>query len=588
MKTYQKILGVLFIIMIIIFIVFIIIYTIKHRKKSIDKVGYIKENLIKERLKDTKSTVVFDKLGNNGNFGNQLFQIAAVIGLGTKYNCNVSFPDKWKYNKYFISDIPETPYKNVDVNIKETDSAYIPIEIKNDSRTYSIDGYFQSDKYFNFCADKIRKLFTFNSEYIKKVKSIIPSVDHPNSIGLHIRRGDTITKQYKDVYQHCSPIYYKNAVEYIKNKNKNEDLPIIICSDDIEYCKKEIGPLFYNNVVYSKFTNDPDGQLLDFITLMLCKHEVMAVSSYSWWSSWLKQGDKNIIISPKPWYKNGHDIYHNTDDIYCDNWILFDPNNGKNVRNSLIKERCNFLTNLYNTRCTSNIDIHPQLGRCYVVGLDNEINRVKNATTILHKLGINPAHFRAINKSISENGLNSYYDIGILSKNNDYFKTVASGFGTVGCLMSHVSIWGNAYINNYDRVTIFEDDIFTHISKEKLDDLMLRFDKLIGDEWDVLYLGRCYDKCSYLEKIDENIYRTHCPNCTHAYMVSKRGLDKLLHMLPYKTGIDAELASFSSQGVLKTITFHPSVFIQDVVKYSSNLRSLKYSITNMNDCMIEE
>jgi hypothetical protein len=54
--------------------------------------------------------------------------------------------------------------------------------------------------------------------------------------------------------------------------------------------------------------------------MSLCKHNIIANSSFSWLGSWLNQNPKKIVIAPKQWFADPFKNYE-ARDIVPDSWI---------------------------------------------------------------------------------------------------------------------------------------------------------------------------------------------------------------------------------------------------------------------------
>ena len=131
-----------------------------------------------------------------GGLCNQMFQIAA--GYAHSKRCNTFFGINYNLPHNCIQGHPPTKYRdNLYKNIHTTDDVpervysepkfeYSPIPKHKD---LLIDGYFQSEKYFDDCKDEIKQLFTFPEDVVAKVDTKLSQINK-KIIGVHIRRGD--------------------------------------------------------------------------------------------------------------------------------------------------------------------------------------------------------------------------------------------------------------------------------------------------------------------------------------------------------------------------------------------------------------
>ncbi len=189
--------------------------------------------------------------------------------------------------------------------------SFRPIKTRSD-KVY-IDGYWQSYKYFNTNENLIRR--QFNLSYLESELSLQPFITVIKtscSVSLHVRRGDYISnlnaKRFNGV---CNISYYQRAIETIRSIQK-DNLHIFVFSDDIEWCKKNLVLTDKHAFVNS---NSVAG---DLYLMSICKHNIIANSTFSWWGAWLNSNEQKIVVAPKEWHK-GHII--GSDDLLPANWI---------------------------------------------------------------------------------------------------------------------------------------------------------------------------------------------------------------------------------------------------------------------------
>lgn len=279
--------------------------------------------------------ITTNSIGYFGKLGNQMFQYACLYGVAQKNGYSYGIPleknKEWKKSGWYDSKL----YLNDIFNITAEDSSdrepkyrcYYDSLIFNDQLfsipdDTDIGGYFQSEKYFKHCSDEIRKEFSFKNKdkyelFHKELSSF------GVKIGMHIRRGDYV--KLSNVYGHCSiEEYYRASVKELKTRVK-DITSIIVFSDDIEWCKKNIGGVFEDiSVVYDQEPKSEkeyySNQENSLMKMSLCDHFITANSSYSWWGSWLISNQDKLIVSPKNWFIDRN--YNDFKDIYQDNSIL--------------------------------------------------------------------------------------------------------------------------------------------------------------------------------------------------------------------------------------------------------------------------
>jgi len=92
--------------------------------------------------------------------------------------------------------------------------------------------------------------------------------------------------------------------------------------------------------------------------------------------------------------------------------------------------------------------------------------------------------------------------------------------GEIGCALSHLSIWKEAFKKGYQKILILEED-FKVLRSWNQEEIYTQ------EEWGLFYLGR--NKVGDdLQEISKTIVRPGYSYCTHAYMLSRVGIQRLL------------------------------------------------------------
>lgn len=266
-------------------------------------------------------------IGYNGRLGNQLFQYAVCYNIAKRLNVDFVIPkknvdniktdgcfdysnNKWlpyRFRMYDCFNITAPKLDSIHVNniFNEPYFQYSDT-INTITDSTSIQGYYQSEKYFLESKGDILKEFTFKSNIMDSSKNILEEFNNNEVVAIHIRRGDNIINP---VFPLISLEYIQNALNLFTDKEYN----FLIISDDINWCKN----IFPNdeNIKFSDSNND----FIDLCLMSLANHNIISNSSFSWWGAYLNSNPDKKVIAPLDWFKNKN---IDTKDLYCDNWII--------------------------------------------------------------------------------------------------------------------------------------------------------------------------------------------------------------------------------------------------------------------------
>ena len=215
------------------------------------------------------TTISFSQLGKYGRLGNQLFQVAGVLGLAEKHGAQAAFP-AWEYEPYFETPIP---HGELQANcVEERFFHHHDWEIPGDC---DILGYLQSEKYFGSTRLALKPAF------VEECRAKHPDLFLRETICIQVRRGDYVGNP--GYYQLPSTFYLDALVTHFPNW---QDCNLLVTSDDIEYCRTVFEGL--PNAYFPTGLSDIESMAL----ASACDHFIVSNSSFGWWAAWLGEREK--------------------------------------------------------------------------------------------------------------------------------------------------------------------------------------------------------------------------------------------------------------------------------------------------------
>ena len=182
-----------------------------------------------------------------------------------------------------------------------------------------LDGYWQSEFYFENIANIIPSIFNFNPIHntsVLKLKLLIENTK--DNVSLHWRRGDYIGHKLLGIDLEK---YFMKALSLIIKSKQIKD--VFVFTEDTKWVKNKLYSFDFNlryHFISEILTTHEDFHELYLMTF--CSNNIISNSSFSWWGAYLNQSVNKIVVAPKKWVKKDYKILFNH--IHPSEWYLVD------------------------------------------------------------------------------------------------------------------------------------------------------------------------------------------------------------------------------------------------------------------------
>ena len=260
----------------------------------------------------------------DGGIGNQLFQYAFGVNLANKLNTELKFclhpsftSKNWTYEvsyalSYFNLNVEIVDRNQITINndgqtasffdktlriLSETDHIKFMSDVfKHSEKNLFVKGFWQSEKYFEDSAAEVRKNLLFKEElgltsafWKTKIQS------ERCAVALHIRRSSYNRPLFRWYSGILSAQYYRECVEELK-KYVN-DFKIFVFSHELNWARKNL-----KLDVPVEYVEGCERDVDELYLMSLCKHNIVANSTFSWWGAWLNQNLDKKVLAPQLWH----------------------------------------------------------------------------------------------------------------------------------------------------------------------------------------------------------------------------------------------------------------------------------------------
>ena len=157
-----------------------------------------------------------------------------------------------------------------------------------------------SDKYIGGGTRKeeLKKIFRFPVFIDDKNAETAVKMEQSESVAVHVRRSDHMYDNIRLFEEQ----YFAKAVNYIKEQTQN---PVFyIFSDEPQWCRENmqtLGLTASDNVEIIDW-NIGEESYRDMQLMTCCKHNILVISSFSWWGYYLSRQIDKVVCAPEGYW----------------------------------------------------------------------------------------------------------------------------------------------------------------------------------------------------------------------------------------------------------------------------------------------
>lgn len=251
-----------------------------------------------------------------GRVGNQLFQIASVMGIAAKNDATVCLTGN--EISQFFDGLPSPCHHDKNRHGLRSISENAQYATYHDfkfSTDVEITGYLQSYRYFSHDVRTTIKFKGYITDLASKaVRQFRPRV----LVGIHMR------KYEQDYLRIPGSQYFLNAKHYFTSKY--HAVQFIVTCDDKKWCKDQ-SFLMQDDVHIVSEQNEP---VVDMAILAACDHLILSAGTFGWWAAFLGPDAKGgTVVYHDSEFVLHHRVNKNNvvlSDFYPKNWIAMSSN----------------------------------------------------------------------------------------------------------------------------------------------------------------------------------------------------------------------------------------------------------------------
>ena len=277
-----------------------------------------------------------------GKLGNQMFQYAAGRALATRLDANLTLVtphygrdggfrtdlDPFGLDVAVVARWPRAPWRYPTTPLRRAARRWsdhrrrckLPVlqephfhvtdRFFTTADSCCVAGYWQSWRYFDAIADRIRAEFDLGRFTGPAIAGTLADIAARPTAAVHVRRGDYVDGG--TVHRLCGRGYYDRARQALDEAG--EGLRYLVFSDQPAAARALLGDwpdctFVSGNTPYE-----------DMLLISRCRHYVIANSTFSWWPAWLGATAESRVVAPRQWFAREFQSQTDVSGLFAAGW----------------------------------------------------------------------------------------------------------------------------------------------------------------------------------------------------------------------------------------------------------------------------
>lgn len=176
-----------------------------------------------------------------------------------------------------------------------------------------VRGFWQTEKYFQAIASLLRRELTLRDPLSPVNQKFAAAIDAATSVAVHVRHGDNANSVAASLGVVARDYYQHSITALMQELTRPE---FFVFSDDMEWARHLLSEIL---PAATMVHNGTAGAAEDLWLMSLCKHHVLANSTFGWWAAWLGRKPGQVVYAPRRYYQG---LDRPNPDLYPAEWRL--------------------------------------------------------------------------------------------------------------------------------------------------------------------------------------------------------------------------------------------------------------------------